>query len=433
MQTIMEYDCPCCGGVMEFDSASQKMKCPYCDSVFDVEAMADRDKVLEQERQTEEKMPEWELEQGSWDEGEKEGLRIYRCESCGGEVVTDQTTSATHCPYCGAAVILVGNLADDLKPDGVIPFRLDKKAAIAALKQHMTGKKLLDKRFASDSFLQEIKGVYIPFWLFDADAVGQARFKATRVKTWDTPRERCTETSYYDVARSGNLSFREIPVDGSTKAPDDLMESVEPFDFKALVPFQTAYLSGYYADRYDVESEKSRQRANERAKKSMERALRGTVSGYNTVTTENCRVQLEHPKAKYVLCPVWLLTSAYEGKHYLFAVNGQTGKIAGNMPLNNSAAVGHTVGYTLGLGALFTLLSLMMFEFDLMVVAASFFFGWLVALGIVGQMKKEVLNVEFREDAAGYIDGGGLRLTVRQDRFLYSRVTRTPKQQTNRK
>lgn len=429
MSVILEYECPCCGGKVEFDSSIQKMKCPYCDSEFDMEAMREHDKALEQEQQETAEDDAWETEHQQFLDEEREGLRVYRCNSCGGEIVTDETTAATHCPYCGAPVIMVGNLSDDLKPDGVIPFQLDKKAAIAALKQHMTGKKLLDKRFASDSHLEEIKGVYIPFWLFDADASGQARFRATRVRSWETPRERCTETSYFDVARSGRMSFRQIPVDGSEKAPDDLMESVEPFDYSAVVPFQTAYLSGYMADRYDVNSEKCRTRAHERAKQSVEDALRSTVSGYHTVSTEHCNVQLKNTRAKYVLCPVWLLTSSYEGKTYLFAVNGQTGRIAGDMPLNKKAQTLHTVGWTLGLGTIFSLLSLLMFEPDAMVIGSCFLIGLLIALGIVGQMRKEVLNVEFQEDASGYVDSGGLALTVRQDRFLYTRVSRAPKPQ----
>ena len=429
MSVILEYECPCCGGKVEFDSSIQKMKCPYCDSQFDMEAMQEHDRALEQESQSAPQDDAWEMEQRQFLDGEKDGLKVYRCNSCNGEIVTDETTAATHCPYCGAPVIMVGNLSDDLKPDGVIPFQLDKKAAIAALKQHMTGKKLLDKRFASDSHLEEIKGVYIPFWLFDGEMSGQARFKATRVRTWETPRERCTETSYYDVARSGRMSFRQIPVDGSGKAPDDLMESVEPFDYAAVVPFQTGYLSGYLADRYDVHSDKCRQRAHDRAKRSVEKALAGTVTGYDTVTPEMCNVHLENPSAKYVLCPVWLLTSSYEGKTYLFAVNGQTGKIAGNMPLNKKAETGHLLGWTLGLGAVFSLMSLMMFDFDSMAIVASFFFSFLIALGIVGQMRKEVLNVEFQDDASGYTESGGLQLTAQQDRFLYTRVSRTPIQQ----
>ena len=428
MAVLQEYKCPCCDGAIEFDSSAQKMKCPYCDSEVDMEAMQEHDKALEQE-QTAPEDEAWELEQQQFLDEEKEGLTVYRCKSCGGEIVTDRTTAATHCPYCGAPVIMVGNLSDDLKPDGIIPFQLDKKAAIAALKQHMTGKKLLDKRFASDSHLEEIKGVYIPFWLFDAEASGQARFRATRVRSWETPRECCTETSYFDVSRAGKMSFRQIPVDGSEKAPDDLMESVEPFDYSAVVPFQTGYLSGYMADRYDVHSDKCRQRAHERAKRSVEHALCGTVSGYNTVQTELCSVHLEHPGAKYVLCPVWLLTSSFEGQTYLFAVNGQTGKIAGNMPLNKKASTLFTVGYSLLFGIILSLVSLLMFEPDPMVIAGCFVVGIVIALGVVGDMRKEVLNVEFKDDASGYTDPGGIRLTVRQDRFLYTRVSRTPKPQ----
>ena len=426
MNTLMEYECPCCGGKVEFDSATQKMKCPYCETTFDVEALREHDRELESESQTTPENLDWQMEKQRWLDEEKAGMKVYQCRSCGGEIITDETTAASHCPYCGSPVIMTGNLADDLKPDGVIPFKVDKAMAMNALKTHMSGKKLLAKRFASDNVLEEVKGVYVPFWLFDGTAEGEARYHATRVRSWNTPDHICTETSHFDLIRSGSMTFRGIPVDGAEKVPDELMESVEPFDFSGVEPFRTAYLSGFFADRYDVESEQSQTRAAQRAKKTILDALARTAEGYDSVQPERSSIRLTDAKAKYVLCPMWLLTVRYEGENYLFAVNGQTGRIAGNMPVDEKGAAARRVGYGFGIGAVLALLSVLMFGVDLIAIAGCFFIGWMIGSGLVGQMEKEVQNVEAKDNAALYADPGSLSLHTRQDRFLYANVTRTP-------
>ena len=338
MDTLLEYKCPCCGGMVEFDSRSQKMKCPYCDTEFDMEAL---EQEQEADREEQEKAPEvhtWKTPAQGWSEEETAALRTYQCQSCGGEILTDETTAATHCPYCGNPVILTGQLSGGLRPDYVIPFRLDKKAAKDALRTHMSGKKLLPKLFREESHLEEIKGVYVPFWLFDASAEADGRYAATRTRVWSDSDYNYTETSHYSVARSGKMRFQAIPVDGASKIPNDLMESVEPFDVSEAQPFSTGYLSGYLADRYDVAAQESEQRANQRIRESIENALEDSVVGYESLRTTSLNVHLENAEAVYALMPVWLMTTTYEGERYLYAMNGQTGKIAGNMPVDRQAA-----------------------------------------------------------------------------------------------
>ncbi len=191
--------------------------------------------------------------------------------------------------------------------------------------------------FKVQNHIDEIKGVYVPVWLFDADADGNARYKATRTRFWSDSRYNYRETSYFSVTRAGNISFERVPVDGSSKMDDALMESVEPYDFSGVVDFQTAYLAGYLADKYDVGSEESVVRANERIKKSTEDALRNTVVGYTSVVTEASHVNLKNGVAKYALYPVWLLITSWRGEKYFFAMNGQTGKFAGDLPLDKGA------------------------------------------------------------------------------------------------
>lgn len=349
MAVLREYKCPCCGGAIAFDSTLQKMKCPYCDTEFEMETLASYDNELKNEPAED---MQWESAAGAeWQENETEGLRSYVCKSCGGEIVGDENTAATSCPFCGNPVVMMGQFSGALKPDYVIPFKLDKKAAKAALNKHYGGKKLLPKVFKDQNHIDEVKGVYVPFWIFDADADANIRYKATRVRAWSDSNYNYTETSFFSVTRGGSIGFERVPVDGSTKMADDLMESIEPFDFSEAVDFQTAYLAGYLADKYDVDAEQSIDRANARIKQSAADAFAVTVQGYTSVVPEATSIRLQNGQSKYALYPVWLLNTTWKGKKYTFAMNGQTGKLVGDLPLDKSAYKKWLFGLTGIIGA----------------------------------------------------------------------------------
>lgn len=336
MQILQEYKCPCCGGTISFDSSLQKMKCPFCDTEFEMETLKSYDSVLEGEKSD---SMNWEsVSGGQWHDGETDGLYIYVCYSCGGEIVGDENTAATSCPFCGNNVVMMKQFSGELKPDLVVPFKFGKKAAKESLMKHLSGKRLLPKVFKDQNHIDEIKGVYVPFWLFDTDAEAQVRYRTTRIRSWSDSNYNYTETSHFLVHRGGKISFSNVPVDGSSKIPDDLMESIEPYDISEAVDFQTAYLAGYLADKYDVTAEQSTERANERVRKSTEEAFASTVKGYATVNVENSNIQLSGGKTKYVFCPVWILNTTWEDKRYIFAMNGQTGKFVGDLPVDKIEA-----------------------------------------------------------------------------------------------
>ena len=242
--------------------------------------------------------------------------------------------AASSCPFCGNPVVVMQQFKGNLRPDFVIPFKLDKKAAKTALNEHLKGKLLLPNLFKDENHIDEIKGIYVPFWLFDSDVDAHIRYKATRIHTWSDSKYRYTKTSYYSIVREGSIAFDNVPVDGSTKMPDDIMESIEPFRFSEAVDFQTAYLAGYLADKFDVNADSSISRANQRVTESTERAFADTVDGYATVTAEGKSIRVNNGKAKYALYPVWLLNTTYKDKKYTFAMNGQTGKFVGDLPVD---------------------------------------------------------------------------------------------------
>ncbi|MGN1408730.1 MAG: hypothetical protein ACI4XJ_01000 [Eubacteriales bacterium] len=333
MAVLQEYKCPACGGALEFNSELQKMKCPYCDSEFDMAALASLDDDLGKKEDM-----SWNTDTGSqWQSGEADGVAVYVCKSCGGEIVGDSNTAATSCPFCGNPVVIKGNFSGELRPDCLIPFKLDKKAAINAFKKHLTGKKLLPKVFRNENHIEEVKGIYVPVWLFDADADANIKYSATRSRSWSDSEYDYTETSYYSVWRGGSIGFAGIPADGSTKIPDELMESLEPYFTGDAVDFQTAYLAGYLADKYDVSAEDSVNRTNERVKNSTAQAFAASVEGFTTVTPESTSIRLHNGQVRYALYPVWILNTKWKNKKYTFAMNGQTGKFVGDLPLDKGA------------------------------------------------------------------------------------------------
>jgi len=355
METLLEYKCPACGGALSFDASLQKMKCPYCDTEFEVAALQELDEVLQQEQPSD---YSWESQpEGQWSEEETRNLRSYVCQSCGGEIVGDLSTAATNCPYCDNPVVMAGQFSGTLRPDLVVPFKLNKEQAKAALSGYLEKKPLLPKAFKSQNRIESIQGIYVPFWLFDTDADASLRYKATRIHTWSDADYNYTRTSFFSLIRSGHIGFDHVPVDGSSKMPNELMESIEPYDMTQAVDFQTAYLAGYLADKFDVEAEVCKTRANDRIRASTETAFAQTTAGYATVTPESTNIQLSGGKVRYALLPVWMLTTQWDGKTYTFAMNGQTGKMVGNLPIHMGKYFAMLAATSLGAGAIITALA----------------------------------------------------------------------------
>ena len=341
MADMMEYKCPSCGGAMEFDSTTQKMKCPYCDTEMEVAQYQQMQEKAEGNAggnpggDTGGNNENWsDMGNNQWMEGEADGIRVYACQSCGGEIVADANTGATSCPFCGNRVVMKGQFAGDLKPDYIIPFKKDKKAAKAAYFNHLKGKKYLPKVFKKENHVDEMKGVYVPFWIFDVDAEGSVAYNGERITKWRNGDTEYTKTEMYSMQRGGNLSFARVPADGSRKMDDTLMESIEPFEFREAVPFQAAYLAGYMADRHDMDMEERMERARERVKKATEDAFRKTLPHMDRVTVASSNVNVCNARYWYVLYPVWVLNTTWNGEKFTFAMNGQSGKLVGNLPMD---------------------------------------------------------------------------------------------------
>ena len=330
MSRIMEYKCQNCGGYLEFDAVSQKLKCPYCESMFELSDF--KDETL---NTYENKARKQDQKAHGWTEEELKGMYVYACKSCGGEIIGDETLGATRCPYCGNTVVMKEQFSGDLRPDLIIPFAKTKKEAIRNLEKHVSRSIFAPKEYKSRESLEEIRGVYVPFWLYNTDADFDMKF-ATRVlgRSWREGDYICQEYKDFHIHKAGKVDFQDVPVDASKKMVDELMDSLEPFDMKDAVAFNPVYMAGYVADRYDVDKVQGEKRLNARIEDFVNHDVRNELKEYATVQYLGGHVQVGSKKARYVLLPVWMLSSTWNGEVYTYAMNGQTGKVTGRIPVD---------------------------------------------------------------------------------------------------
>lgn len=307
------------------------MTCNSCGNTFPVEGLEEASKI-HVENTTDEQMA-WQIPDGrSYDAEENAHLRAYHCQTCGAEIVADDVTAATECVYCGNPTILPGVLQGAYRPDGVLPFKTTKKQAQEAFRNHCKSKKLLPTGFYDNSRLEKITGVYVPFWLFQCEAEADMTYNATRVSVRREGQYEVTRTAHFLLRRGGHVRFRQVPVDGSSKMDDAMMESIEPFDTEAAKDFSIPYLSGYQAQRHDVDAAACQPRANERIRNSVKSIMDGTVMGYTTAIPAKTQIEMEHGKVRQVLMPIWMLNTRWKDQTFTFAMNGQTGQFIGDLP-----------------------------------------------------------------------------------------------------
>ena len=356
--SVLEYKCPCCGGSLVFGQEQQQMKCPYCDNTFDLETVRE---FNDSSAAGDTRDFQWEESKtDGWSDEDQGHMRAFLCPACAGEIITDENTAATFCPYCGNPSILPGRVSGGLKPDGVIPFKTTKEDAKTAFLNLCKGKPLLPKYFTEEQQVEKITGIYVPFWLYDCRADFTGSYNATRVHFWSDTNYNYTKTDHYLLKRGAQASFSGIPMDGSSKMDDAFMESIEPFDYSDITGFDMAYLSGFYADKYDVPSENGQPRVRERVETSMNDRIQETLLGYNTTIPTSRNINVQHSRAQYVLMPVWILNTRYKDRLYTFAMNGQTGKMTGTFPVSSKRCAAWFAGIMAAATIVVSLIQLMM-------------------------------------------------------------------------
>ena len=318
---ILIYKCPNCGGNMKFNSDKQLLHCDYCGTESKVEEVEVREE--EESRGTEENL----------------NTRLYECPSCGAEIITDEYTAATYCAYCGSATILRDRLSNSIKPNTIIPFKYNREKALSKIKKWCHNGLFTPSDFLSENNIQKLSGIYVPFWLYDFDTNADIRANCTRVRVYRRGDREYTETSHYLVERNIDAEFNRIPYDSSIKMDDELMDLLEPFDYKEIKEFDMGYLSGYMAEKFNYEKDYYLEKARNEAKLDAKNLAMSTISGYSSVVVTSSVEQANLKRIEYCLLPVWIYRYVYNGETYTFAMNGQTGKVIGKPPVSKGKTI----------------------------------------------------------------------------------------------
>lgn len=321
----VQYKCPNCGGELQFKPDKQEFGCDFCLSSFTEE------EIKQACAKAENGIPE-ENQQAQNEFAEH--TNVYHCSSCGAEIISEDNQTATFCYYCHEPVILSGRLSGDYKPGKVIGFKLTREKAIDAFQSWCGKRWFVPSDFKSDQQLEKMTGLYVPFWIADCDIKADFHGIGKKVRTWSSGNYRYTETKEYDVIRRADIFADGIPADGESKIEDQLMEAIEPFDYNDAKDFSMSYLSGFFADKYDVDKAAVFPRVKVRAENAAKKVIGDSVVGYSSISGRSENYRIMNTKWQYMMLPVWFMTYKYNGKMYSFAVNGQTGKLAGTPPLD---------------------------------------------------------------------------------------------------
>ncbi len=349
---------------MIYDIASGKLKCQYCGNMKTVQEMDNNDGVVgkteENKKDTQDIDDEFEVGDGDTvdgefvndDSGETVSMKVYHCSNCGAQILTDESTVSTFCSFCGRPSMLEDRIEGEKKPAYVIPFKIEKDAAVSKYRSWTKKGILTPSSFKKSATIEKISGIYVPFWLYDYDAEMMLEAEAKKIKKVVSGDVETTITDYYRVLRDLETTYIKIPADASEKMPDDVMDKLEPFDYNMLAGFEMPYLAGYYAEKYNYTGEEMAPRVEYRVKSYINTATMNTIQGYDSVVVAHRDVRLKRLQAKYAMLPVWILNCQYRGKNFMFAMNGQTGKIVAERPVSKEKTVGLWGAVTAGLFAI---------------------------------------------------------------------------------
>ncbi len=322
----IEYKCPNCNAELKFNPDTQKLDCEFCLSSFTVA------EVQLACAEAENSIPD-EAQQQAAQEFE-EHTNLYHCGSCGAEIMADDQQTALFCYYCHQPVILAGKMSGDFRPSKVIGFKLSRDKAVQSFKNWVGKRWFVPKEFKSQQQIQKMTGLYVPFWVADCKIKADYRALGKKIRSWTSGSYRYVETKEYRIVRQADILTNGIPADGESKIEDLLMEAIEPYDYNDLQPFSMSYLSGFYADKYDVDKAAVFPRIRQRASQASQGLIKSSISGYTGLNVSVEQYNIVNTDWEYMMLPVWFMSYRYKDKTYEFAMNGQTGKLAGTPPLD---------------------------------------------------------------------------------------------------
>ena len=302
--------CSNCAGKLIFNPATQRLECATCGSSFRPEDVEDKNA---------------ELHSKYYD------TRVYVCSHCGAEVITSDTEASSFCVYCGNPAIVFDRISKEYKPDGLIPFQVTKEEAIKNIKARFHRNPMVPKEIMGKCVPENIRGIYVPYWVINADYT-EADYLSGEVK-----RGKSKVTKYY--SRAGEITVKNVPIDGSKILSDDISCKLEPFYLEDSKTFDEDYLNGFYSNTSDMTYFDLKKSAAYRCHKMFADEIVKTVKAKNVKIQDSIYWVDVYDDPIYMMFPVWFFTFKYNDKPYTILVNGQSGKVAGTMPWQKKRVV----------------------------------------------------------------------------------------------
>ncbi len=323
------YKCPSCGAYLTFNADTQRWHCDFCNAEFDEKTLLDKGEAYQQE-----------AEQEAAEHAATGGEVIYHCPSCGSEIMTDETTVATHCYYCHNPVVLQGKLTDSMKPDEVLPFSIGKEKAVEKFMAWVKHKRFVPSGFFTKNEVNQMTGVYYPHFVVQCEVEGVYQGEGLDVSIADTPRYVVTTTSHYAVNRRADITFRNIMRPALKSQNRKLSDGIHPFPLEKAEPFSSAYLSGFLAERRDLSAKEATGDVPAELSGYVKPMLEAGIQHESCSGSATCTVN--SLKSQYVLLPTWVLTypQKQSKEPYYYAMNGCTGEVCGKLPIAKGKLLG---------------------------------------------------------------------------------------------
>lgn len=323
-----KFPCPSCGGIMEFSPDEQRLQCPYCKTVVEIEN--EETYVREYKlRDAEEKASH------NWGEDKL----VIKCSNCGGATVVDSSAKASFCSFCGSSHVVKTDENAGIKPESMIPFKVNREKGKKKFKSWIRGKFFAPGELKNDQTLERLQGVYIPFFTYDSPSNTAYTAKRgtyyytsrTRVVNGKTVTERVRHTRWTTVRGIYSNYFDDVLVNVSRKIDDDLVKRMGGYKLRKLLPYKAEYMSGFMAEKYSISLNDGWHKAKMDIDDRIDMGIRRQVGG-DEFRLLNKSTDYGEIKYKHLLLPMWISAYRYKDKTYKFLVNGQTGKVSGEYP-----------------------------------------------------------------------------------------------------
>ncbi|NLN64376.1 MAG: hypothetical protein GX144_02995 [Clostridiaceae bacterium] len=335
-EKVQQFKCPGCSADLAFSVDKQSLSCPYCGNAIEI-SQDEYPVILEYPLETA-------REKASRDWGGK--TTVIHCDSCGAETVVNENQLTTECAFCGSIHIRNQSDEDIIKPETLLPFKIDKKEAMDKFRLWLKKHWLSPNNLKELARAQKINGVYIPFWTYDADTHslytadrGTYYYVTERVWVTDNNGKRRSEQRQVRKTRWSSKSgsfrhfFDDVLVCASRTEGKNLIRRLEPFHLNELVPYKNEYLTGFLAEKYSVGLEQGFDEAKSIIQSKLTSMIRNRIVA-DEVRNLQIRTSYSQVTFKHILLPIWMSAYRYKGKVYKFLVNGQTGEVKGEAPIS---------------------------------------------------------------------------------------------------